>query len=405
MKYIDGGVCAAKGFSAAGIHCGMAPDEDKNDLALIYCDTLCAAAGMFTTNKVKAAPVQLDIETIKSGRIRAIAANSMIANTCAPQGLENAVRMRAAAAQALNIPENTVIVNSTGHIGPRLEIEKIEEAMPQLAKSLERSPEGSDAAARGIMTTDTKKKELACQIEIDGRTVTIGGISKGSGMIHPRMGTMLCYVTTDCAIAPAMLQMAVRSACRVSFNRICVDGDRSTNDSFVALADGLAGNREIETDGVEYRTFAAALTELCTALARRMAADGEGARHLITCTVSGAKSEQDAEDAARAVVKSPLIKASIFGGDPSWGRIACAMGYSGADFDPEKAEISYETALGRFTVCRGGAEAEFDIDYARRIMDAPEVKILIRFFDGSASATCWGCDLTYDYVRMNAEYE
>ena len=404
VKFIEGGVCAARGFKAAGIHCGVRPNKSKNDLAVIASDAECAAAGLFTTNRVKAAPVQLDIETVRAGSARAVAANSGNANACAPEGGENALRMRAALAKALNIPEGEALVSSTGVIGQRLNIEAIEAGLPAAVAALAADPAGSDAAASAIMTTDTKKKEFACYFDLAGRTVTLGGIAKGSGMIHPNMGTLLCYLTTDCAISPEMLKKALKAACAVTFNRISVDGDTSTNDSLIALANGLAGNPAIVAEGADYETFLTALTAVCTALARAMAADGEGAKHLMTCAVSGAATDAQAEMLAKSVVGSTLTKAAIFGCDANWGRVLCALGYSGAELDPEKVDIIFKSAAGSVAVCQRGRGLDFDEALAKRVLTEPEVEILVSVGQGSGSAVCWGCDLTYDYVRINGDY-
>ena len=399
-----GGVCAAQGFKAVGIHCGVRPNKSKNDLAIIFSEAECAAAGLFTTNKVKAAPVQLDIETVKGGRARAIAANSGNANACAPEGMENALRMRAALAKALGIPESEALVSSTGVIGQRLNIEAIEAGLPAAISVLTHDPDGSDAAATAIMTTDTKKKEFALEFTVSGKTAVIGGIAKGSGMIHPNMGTMLCYLTTDCAVSPEMLKKALKAACAVTFNRISVDGDTSTNDSLILLANGLAGNSIIAADGDDFNTFLAALTELCTKLARAMAADGEGAKHLITCAVSGAEDDRDAETLSKSVVSSTLLKAAIFGCDANWGRVLCALGYSGVAFDPGKVDVCFQSAGGDVQVCAHGMGRAFDETLAKKVLSEPEVEILVSVGAGGGSAVCWGCDLTYDYVKINGDY-
>lgn len=403
-KETIGGVCAAQGFKAVGIHCGVRPNKSKNDLAIIFSEAECAAAGLFTTNKVKAAPVQLDIETVKGGRARAIAANSGNANACAPEGMENALRMRAALAKALGIPESEALVSSTGVIGQRLNIEAIEAGLPAAISVLTHDPDGSDAAATAIMTTDTKKKEFALEFTVSGKTAVIGGIAKGSGMIHPNMGTMLCYLTTDCAVSPEMLKKALKAACAVTFNRISVDGDTSTNDSLILLANGLAGNSIIAADGDDFNTFLAALTELCTKLARAMAADGEGAKHLITCAVSGAEDDRDAETLSKSVVSSTLLKAAIFGCDANWGRVLCALGYSGVAFDPGKVDVCFQSAGGDVQVCAHGMGRAFDETLAKKVLSEPEVEILVSVGAGGGSAVCWGCDLTYDYVKINGDY-
>ena len=404
MKYIDGGVCAAKGFKASGIYCGVKANSSpsKKDLALIYSEVPCTAAGIFTKNQVKAAPVLLDMEIIKDGVAQAILANSKNANACAPDGMENAKRMCQAAAAALNIPAENVMVSSTGVIGQRLNIEAIEKGVPTAVAEL--SCSGSDAAANAIMTTDTVKKEFACELELDGKTIHIGGIAKGSGMIHPNMGTMLCYITTDCAISAPMLKKALLAANSVSFNRISVDGDTSTNDSCIVLANGLAGNTEITAEGADYDTFLEAFVAICTSLARSMAADGEGAKHLITCKVNGAKSVEQAETIGKSVIGSALTKSAIFGCDANWGRVLAAMGYSGESFDPEKVNVSFASEAGSIMVCKDGRGLDFDEDLAKKILSEKEVIIDILMSEGSCEATCWGCDLTYDYVRINGDY-
>ena len=404
MKYIDGGVCAAKGFKAAGVYCGVKANSSpsKKDLAIIYSEIPCAAAGIFTKNQVKAAPVLLDIELIKDGVAQAIVANSKNANACAPEGMENAKRMCSAAAAALNIPAENVMVSSTGVIGQRLNIEAIEKGIPMAVEQL--SYDGSDAAANAIMTTDTVKKEFACELEIGGKTVHIGGIAKGSGMIHPNMGTMLCYITTDCAISAPMLKKALLSANSVSFNRISVDGDTSTNDSCIVLANGLAGNAEITAEGADYDAFFEAFVAICTDLARSMAADGEGAKHLITCVVKGASSTQQAETIGKSVIGSALTKSAIFGCDANWGRVLAAMGYSGETFDPEKVNVAFASTVGSVLVCKDGRGLNFDEELASKILSEKEVIIDILMAEGNCEATCWGCALTYDYVRINGDY-
>ena len=404
MKYIEGGVCAAKGFKAAGVFCGIKANSSplKKDLALIYSEVPCTAAGIFTKNQVKAAPVLLDIELLKSGTAQAIAANSKNANACAPDGMENAKRMCAAAAKALSISEQSVIVSSTGVIGQRLNIDAIEKGLPLAAAAL--SENGSDDAAHAIMTTDTTKKEFAVELELGGKTIHIGGIAKGSGMIHPNMGTMLCYITTDCAITAPMLKKALLEANIVSFNRISVDGDTSTNDSCVVLANGLAGNAEINSENGDFSVFLEAFKAICIDLARSMAADGEGAKHLITCTVTGAGSVAQAETIGKSVIGSSLTKAAIFGCDANWGRVLAAMGYSGESFDPEAVDVSFKSVAGCIAVCKNGRGLDFDEELAKKILSEKEVVIDILMHEGDSSATCWGCDLTYDYVKINGDY-
>ena len=405
LKYIDGGVCAAQGFRAAGIHVGVKTHAAwKKDVALIVSDVDCAAAAMFTTNVVKAAPIHVDRKHLADGKARAIVANSGNANACAPQGEENAIKMCAAAAKAIGCPPEDVLVSSTGVIGQTLKVQVIEEGMPALCEALDHSVEASDAAAHAIMTTDTVKKEAAVETVIGGKTVRMGGIAKGSGMIHPNMGTMLCFLTTDCAISPAMIRAALKEVVCKTFNRISVDGDTSTNDSCIVLANGLAGNAEITEQGADYQAFTETLMTLCTELARKMAADGEGAKHLITCAVTGAADEKTAETVARSVISSTLTKAAIFGADANWGRVLCAMGYSGAEFDPETVDVSFASAAGDIAVCEKGRGLPFDETQAKTILAEHDVEIRISMGTGAGTATCWGCDITYDYIKINGDY-
>ncbi|MBQ9493102.1 MAG: bifunctional glutamate N-acetyltransferase/amino-acid acetyltransferase ArgJ [Oscillibacter sp.] len=405
MKFIEGGVCAAKGFQAAGIHVGVKTHADwKKDVALIVSETPCAAAGVFTRNVVKAAPVHVDLAHLRNGTARAIIANSGNANACAPHGEAYAERMCAAAADVIGCAPDDVLVSSTGVIGQTLNIEAIEGGVRELYHALASTPEASDAAAHAIMTTDTVKKEAAVETLIDGKTVRIGGIAKGSGMIHPNMGTMLCFLTTDCAISPAMIRAALLETADVSFHRISVDGDTSTNDSCMVLANGLAGNAEIAAEGPDYAAFLDALQALCIGLAREMASDGEGAKHLITCTVSGAKSVKSAETVAKSVISSTLMKAAIFGADANWGRALCAMGYSGETFDPDKVNVSFASAAGEIPVCSNGRGLDFDEDRAKKILSEHDVEIRISMGEGNAACTCWGCDITYDYIKINGDY-
>ena len=405
LNFIGGGVCAAKGFRAAGVHAGVKTHAEwKKDVALIVSDVDCAAAAVFTKNVVKAAPIHVDLLHLADGEARAIIANSGNANACAPQGEENAERMCAAAARAIGCRPEDVLVSSTGVIGQRINVEAIEKAVPALCAALERSAEASDAAGHAIMTTDTVKKEAAVETTVGGKTVRMGGVAKGSGMIHPNMGTMLCFLTTDCAISPEMIKTALLETVSVSFNRISVDGDTSTNDTCCVLANGLAGNEPITAKGPDYDAFLAALRALCTELARKMASDGEGARHLITCTVQGAKSEQSAETIAKSVVSSTLTKAAIFGADANWGRVLCAMGYSGEEFDPERVSVHFASAAGEIAVCADGRGLDFDEDLAKKILTEHDVEIRIAMGEGSGDCTCWGCDITYDYIKINGDY-
>ena len=405
LKYIDGGGCGAQGFPAAGIHVGVKTHAAwKKDVALIVSDVECAAAGVFTKNVVKSAPIHVTRAHLADGKARAVIANSGNANACAPQGEENAEKMCAAAAKAIGCAPEDMVVASTGVIGQTLNISVIEEGMPALYAALARSDEASDAAAHAIMTTDTVKKEVAVETVIGGKTVRMGGIAKGSGMIHPNMGTMLCFLTTDCAISPEMIKTALLETVNVSFNRISVDGDTSTNDTCCVLANGLAGNAPITEKGEDYDAFLEALQALCVTLAKKMASDGEGARHLLTCTVSGAKEEAQAETIAKSVISSTLTKAAIFGADANWGRVLCAMGYSGAEFDPETVDVSFASAAGEIAVCQQGRGLPFDEDLAKKILTEHDVEILVDLHSGSAQCTCWGCDITYDYIKINGDY-
>ena len=405
MKLIEGGVCAAQGFRAAGIHVGVKNNNsDKKDLALIVSDVPCAAAAVFTRNAVKAAPILVDLQHLENGTAKAVIVNSGNANACAPRGEENAVRMCAAAAKAIGCDTTDVLVSSTGVIGKTLNIQVIEDGIPALMQQLERSAAASHNAALAIMTTDTVKKEVALETTIGGKTVTVGGIAKGSGMIHPNMGTMLCFLTTDCAISPAMIKSALKETVDVSFNRISVDGDTSTNDTCCVLANGLAGNAEICEKNDDYAAFVAALKELCIRLARAMASDGEGARHLITCNLTGGKSDQAAETIAKSVIASSLTKAAIFGADANWGRVLCAMGYSGESFDPDKVDVRFASTAGEIEVCHQGRGVDFDEDLAKKILTEHDIEINITMGEGNGSCTCWGCDLTYDYVKINGDY-
>ena len=404
MKYIAGGVCAPKGFQAGGIHCGIRPNRTKNDLALIVSDVPCVSAGLFTKNAVKAAPVLVDIEAVKNPVSKAIIANSGIANACAPHDMENALAMQKIAADALGVPAEEVLIGSTGVIGMDLNVQAVADGIGALKEALTSDASGSDQAAKAIMTTDTVKKELAAEFFIGEIPVRIGGISKGSGMIHPNMGTMLCYLTTDCAIEKALLKKALKEVCDVSFNRISVDGDTSTNDSLIILANGMADNPVIDAEGEAYAVFLDALKAVCVTLARKMARDGEGAKHLITCTVSSCASEKKAETLAKSVISSSLTKAAVFGEDANWGRVLCALGYAGEEFDPLKTDISFASAAGEVQVCASGKALPFSEPLAAAILHEEEVIIQIDLHEGSESVTCWGCDLTYDYVKINGDY-
>ena len=405
LKFIDGGVCAAQGFQAAGIHVGVKTHANwKKDVALIVSDVDCAASAVFTKNVVKAAPIHVDKVHLADGKARAIIANSGNANACAPHGEENAIKMCQAAAKAIGCKPEDVLVSSTGVIGQTLNVKVIEDGMPELYGALAASAEASDAAAHAIMTTDTEKKEVAVETTVGGKTVRMGGIAKGSGMIHPNMGTMLCFLTTDCAISPEMIRTALLETVNVSFNRISVDGDTSTNDSCIVLANGLAGNAVITEKGEDYAAFLEALQALCTELAKKMASDGEGAKHLITCTVKDAADEAQAETISKSVISSTLTKAAIFGADANWGRVLCAMGYSGEEFDPDKVDVHFASAAGDIEVCHQGRGLDFDEDLAKKILTEHDIEINITMGEGSGSCTCWGCDITYDYIKINGDY-
>lgn len=409
MTTITGGVTAPKGFTAAGLHCGVkdnftTPQPEKKDLAMVLSSVPCAAAGTYTRNVVKADPVLLTREHLADGTARGVILNSGNANACAPKGMENAKRMAAAAAQATGLRPEDFAVCSTGIIGVELNIDGIEKGIPALAAALSDSAQGSEDAALAIMTTDTRKKEIAVATEIGGKTVAMGAIAKGSGMIHPNMGTMLCVVSTDCAVDAALLQTMLREIVARTFNRVTVDGDTSTNDTCVVLANGLAGNVPITGPGPDYDAFYEALLAVLEYEARMIAGDGEGAGRLVTCTVQGAASEDKAEVMAKAVVRSPLVKCAMFGADANWGRVLCAIGYSGADFDPSDVEVKFQSEAGELTVCQNGQGVVFDEDTALKVLSEKEIVILVTLHEGTASCSCWGCDLTYDYVKINGDY-
>ena len=400
MKIIDGGVCAAKGFKAGAIRCGIRKSQTKKDLAMILSDCECSAAAVYTTNRVKAAPILLTMENLSNGKARAVIVNSGNANACAPFGIENARREAMAAARALHVAMEDVVVASTGVIGQTLSVECIEEH----AGSMEMKYGNSMAAAEAIMTTDTKVKTIAVEFEADGKTCHIGGICKGSGMIHPNMGTMLSFITTDCAISSEMLDKALKADVKKTFNRVTVDGDTSTNDMCCILANGMAGNLPVEQEGPDYDAFCAALHMVTEDLARKIAADGEGASKLMTCTVSGALDEDTAEQLCKSICSSSLVKAAIFGSDANWGRVLCAMGYSGAAFNTEEVTVEFASKAGTVTVCEKGRGLDFNEELAKEILDQEEVEINVTLQEGSGNVTCWGCDLTYDYVKINGVY-
>ncbi len=400
LEAIHGGVCAAQGFTAGATRCGVKASSAKDDTAIILSAAPCAAAATYTSNKVKASPLHVTREHLENGTARAIIANSGNANACAPDGMENARREAAAAAKLLGLDESDVIVASTGVIGQRLNIECIEQNLHNLTLSAD----GSDAAENAIMTTDTRLKTAAFEFLAGGKNCKIGGICKGSGMIHPNMGTMLAFITTDCAIDSALLQETLREVVRVSFNRVSVDGDTSTNDMCVVLANGLAGNATITGRDIEWKSFYDALEAVCVSLAKQIAADGEGASRMITCTVRGASDENTAETLAKSVCSSSLLKAAMFGADANWGRVLCAMGYSGAEFDPEAVDVKFRSDKGEISVCESGRAVGFSEETAKEILLADSVEILIDVHLGGCEVTAWGCDLTYDYVKINGDY-
>ena len=399
---INGSVTAAKGFTASGIHCGIRKNKTKRDIALIFCEKKCTAAAVYTTNLVKSSPIYVTRNNLADGTAQAVICNSGNANTCNADGMEKAEMMCRLTAEKLGISANDVIVGSTGVIGQILPIEPIAEGMAQLVSEL--SAQGAPNAAEAIMTTDTMAKEAAVETVIGGKTVRVGGISKGSGMIHPNMATMLCFVTTDVSISAAMLQKAVKAAADKTFNMIRIDGDTSTNDMLSVMASGLAGNEEITAEGEDYAQFEEALTAVCRKLCRMMAKDGEGATKLLTCKVTGAKTEQDARGVAKSVICSSLLKAAMFGADANWGRVLCAIGYSGCDVDVQKVDVSFASAAGSIEVCKNGAGIDFSEELAKTILTRDEIDILVSLNDGEAAAEAYGCDLTYEYVKINGDY-
>ncbi len=401
MTFIEGGVTATPGFTASGVHAGIRKNRTREDLALICADVDCAAAAVYTTNRVKAAPLYVTMEHLHNGQARAILCNSGVANACAPGGTENAKRACRALADALKIGESDIIINATGVIGVPLPIEKIEAAIPALVAGL-----SSDNAkvARAIMTTDTFEKTAAVRVTIDGKPVTIGGIAKGSGMIHPNMATMLAFLTTDCAITPTLLHEALVESAARTYNRVSVDGDTSTNDMTAILASGTAGNALIDWKNDDYHAFASALDELNRRLARLIAGDGEGATKLITCRVTKARSEESAERLGMSVISSSLVKAAMFGADANWGRVLCAMGYAKAPFRPEYVGVAFSSVAGQIEVCRDGAGLSFDEDLAKKILSEREVTIEVTLNEGEHMVETYGCDLTYDYVKINGDY-
>ena len=399
---VEGGICAPKGFRAAGVHCGIRKNKEKKDLALIVADEPCAAAAIYTQNKVKGAPITVTKRHLKNGTAQAMICNSGNANTCNADGEYKALRMAELCGKALSIPAEDVIVASTGVIGQPLPIEPIEAAIPGLAGSL--STEGSSDAAEAIMTTDTYKKEIALRFTLGGKECTVAGIAKGSGMIHPNMATMLCFLTTDAAVEPYLLQKALKKVADDTFNMVSVDGDTSTNDMVSILASGKAGNPKIVAEENDFEMFCNALYALMMNLSREIARDGEGATKLLECVVSGAKTVKDAKIVAKSVITSSLFKAAMFGEDANWGRILCAVGYSEADLAINKVGVQLASVKGCIDVCENGAGLAFSEEEAKEVLSADEIKIVIRLGDGEGKAVAWGCDLTYDYVKINGDY-
>lgn len=401
MEIIGGGVCAAKGFKANGIHCGIRKNKTKRDIALIVSEKTANAAAVYTTNLVKGAPLLVTKEHLADGKAKAVICNSGNANTCNADGIEKAEAMSEIAANALGIKADDVVVASTGVIGLPLDVAPIADGIGELVSGL---GDHSDLAAEGIMTTDTKKKEVAVSFMIGDRECRIGGIAKGSGMIHPNMATMLVFITTDCAISSEMLSEALSTDIQSTFNMVSVDGDTSTNDMVVVLANGEAGNSEITEKNADFEVFMQALNTVTVHLCKSIAGDGEGATKMIECSVIGAKSDACAKTVAKSVICSSLVKAAMFGADANWGRILCALGYSGADVDISKVGVAFSSDAGRITVCKNGAGVEFSEDEAKKILLEHEITIEIDLNDGAGNAVAWGCDLTYDYVRINGDY-
>lgn len=407
MKQIDGGVVAAKGFKATGLEVGIkAGHPGKKDMAMVYSEAPCKAAGTFTSNVVKAAPVKYDMNIVdNSAAVHAIVVNSGIANACTGvEGMENCDKIAAAAAKALNIPNDSIIIGSTGVIGAQLPMDKIVKGVDHLASQLGETPADATLAAEAIMTTDTVSKQIAFETTIGGKTVTIGGMCKGSGMIHPNMCTMLAFVTTDANISKEMLTKAVKADVEETFNMISVDGDTSTNDTMIVIANGLAGNPEITEENEDFYEFEKTLKAINTYLAKKMAGDGEGATELFEVTVTGADTKEHAITLAKSVVTSSLVKCAIYGHDANWGRILCALGYSGVSFDPEKVDISFISKAGELKIVEDSVSTGYSEELATKILSEEEVTALIDVKMGDAKATAWGCDLTHEYVNINADY-
>ena len=405
FKVVDGGVCAAKGFRASGLYCGIKENPTKkNDIALIVSDVMCNAAGVYTSNKVKGAPVIVTKKNLAAsgGKAKAVIVNSKNANTCNADGEAKADAMCRLVSDALGIKQEEVIVASTGVIGQILPLEPIEKAVPQLVEKL--AYDGNVEAATAIMTTDTVKKEYAVEFEIGGKVCHLGGMAKGSGMIHPNMATTLNFITTDCAVSAPMLQKALSEIVKITYNCLSVDGDQSTNDTCMLMSNGLAENPEINAEGADFDTFKGALYQVMANLTRMLAKDGEGATKLLTCICSSAPDLDTAIIVAKSVIRSPLFKCAMFGADANWGRVLCAIGYAEAEFDINKVDVDLGSKAGRIAVCRNGAGVDFSEGEAKKILTEEEIEIYIELNQGEAKATAWGCDLTYDYVKINGDY-
>ncbi len=400
---VAGGVCAAKGFSAAGVHCGIRRNHSKLDLALIKADVRCAGAGCYTTNKVYGAPITVDREHLQDGYAQAILVNSGNANTCAPNGIQLAKDTCDLVAKALGIDAKDVLPSSTGVIGQAMELAPFEKGIPEAAAKLAATEAGSHDAATAIMTTDTHPKEYAVAFTIGGKTCHIGAMAKGSGMIHPNMATMLLFMTTDAKVEPALLQKALSTVVPATFNQISVDGDTSTNDTVLLLASGLAGT-EVLPDTADYDTFVAALTAVAEHLCRELAADGEGATKLLECTVTGAPDLATARAVSKSVIHSTLFKAAMFGADANWGRVLCAIGYTPGDFDISKTAVRLKSRAGEVFVCENAAYHPYSEEEAAKVLKEDEIEILVDLGCGDVTAKAWGCDLTYDYVKINGDY-
>ncbi|MFV0412321.1 MAG: bifunctional glutamate N-acetyltransferase/amino-acid acetyltransferase ArgJ [Oscillospiraceae bacterium] len=402
LKEIEGGICAAAGFSASGVHCGIRHNRQKADLALVLCETQCSAAAVYTQNKVKGAPLAVTKQNLQNGYARGILCNSGNANTCNPNGIDIAESCCGLAAKATGLKPDDFVVASTGVIGQPMELAPFSKGIPSAVAQL--SPSGSAAAAAAIMTTDTKAKEIAVEFTLGGKTCHLGAIGKGSGMIHPNMATMLIFATTDANISPALLQDALRDVTQTTFNQISIDNDTSTNDMAVVLASGLSGNHLIEVHGSDYLQFCEALHHVCLQMSKAIAADGEGASKLLECVVQTAPNAVLARAIAKSVISSELFKAAMFGADANWGRVLCAIGYTPGNFSIDEVSVVLKSKAGAVTVCKNAAYYPYSEEKAAKVLAEDEIQILIDLHSGSAEGVAWGCDLTYDYVKINGDY-